>query len=95
MTGSYRAEVAEASDPGVVDGARRAPCVPDRPRADPGPWHCPVLLIVLFSIEAQGFATLDNLDDLLRDVSILGILAIGQTFVLIGGGSISRSAPGC
>ncbi len=45
-----------------------------------------VALIALFAVRAPGFATMDNLGDALRDLSILGILAIGETFVIIGGG---------
>src|ERR1700761_5365984 len=45
-----------------------------------------VALIVLFAVRAPGFATIDNFGDALRDLSILGILAIGETFVIIGGG---------
>jgi ABC-type sugar transport system ATPase subunit/ribose/xylose/arabinose/galactoside ABC-type transport system permease subunit len=43
-------------------------------------------LIAVFALRAPGFATWFNLNDTLRDLSILGILAIGETFVLIGGG---------
>ena len=45
-----------------------------------------VALIVLFAVRAPGFATMDNFGDALRDLSILGILAVGETFVIIGGG---------
>ena len=45
-----------------------------------------LLLLGLFALRAPGFATLDNADDALRDLSILGIIAIGETFVVIGGG---------
>ncbi len=45
-----------------------------------------VLLTVLLALRAPGFATMDNLGDVLRDLSILGTLAIGETFVIIGGG---------
>jgi ribose transport system permease protein/ribose transport system ATP-binding protein len=45
-----------------------------------------VALITFFALRATGFATWYNLNDTLRDLSILGILAIGETFVLIGGG---------
>src|SRR5580704_12792197 len=45
-----------------------------------------VALSAFFAWQAPGFATSDNLNDTLRDLSILGILAIGETFVLIGGG---------
>jgi ABC-type sugar transport system ATPase subunit/ribose/xylose/arabinose/galactoside ABC-type transport system permease subunit len=43
-------------------------------------------LIALFALRAPGFATVDNFGDVLRDLSILGIIAIGETFVIIGGG---------
>ena len=43
-------------------------------------------LVGFFVLRAPGFATVYNLDDMLRDVSILGIVASGSTFVLIGGG---------
>jgi len=45
-----------------------------------------IVLIAFFCATAPGFATLYNLNETLRDLSILGILAVGQTFVLIGGG---------
>src|SRR5262245_28167964 len=45
-----------------------------------------ILLIAFFWVTAPGFGTLYNLTETLRDLSILGILAVGQTFVLIGGG---------
>jgi ribose transport system ATP-binding protein len=45
-----------------------------------------LLLIAVFAWRAPGFATSYNFGDLLRDLSILGLLAIGETFVMIGGG---------
>src|ERR1700722_751788 len=45
-----------------------------------------IALIVLFWTTAPGFATLYNLTETLRDLSILGVIAVGETFVLIGGG---------
>jgi ribose transport system ATP-binding protein len=45
-----------------------------------------IALVALFCAKAPGFATLYNLNETMRDLSILGILAIGATFVLIGGG---------
>ncbi len=45
-----------------------------------------LLLLGVFAARAPGFATFDNADDALRDLSILGIIAIGETFVVIGGG---------
>ena len=45
-----------------------------------------IVLIAIFWATAPGFGTLYNLSETLRDLSILGILAIGETFVLIAGG---------
>ncbi|MGH6915121.1 MAG: ABC transporter permease, partial [Geminicoccales bacterium] len=45
-----------------------------------------LLLIAILAWRAPGFATAYNFGDLLRDLSILGLLAIGETFVMIGGG---------
>lgn len=45
-----------------------------------------VVLVALLWATAPGFATLYNFSETLRDLSILGILAVGQTFVMIGGG---------
>ena len=45
-----------------------------------------VVLTVILALRAPGFATIDNFGDVLRDLSILGTLAIGETFVIIGGG---------
>lgn len=44
------------------------------------------ILIVLFSIFLNGFLTLGNLFALARNVSILGILALGMAVVVIGRG---------
>jgi ABC-type sugar transport system ATPase subunit/ribose/xylose/arabinose/galactoside ABC-type transport system permease subunit len=44
------------------------------------------ILIALFALRAPGFATFYNFNDTLRDLSIVGLLAVGETFVLIGGG---------
>ena len=45
-----------------------------------------VVLIAFFAWQAPGFATSYNFNDALRDLSILGLLATGETFVMIGGG---------
>ena len=45
-----------------------------------------LLLIAVFAWRAPGFGTWYNFSDALRDLSILGLLAIGETFVMIGGG---------
>src|SRR5665213_1516522 len=45
-----------------------------------------VILIVIFSISLNGFLTLGNLFALARNISILGILALGMAVVVIGRG---------
>ncbi len=45
-----------------------------------------IALIAIFWATAPGFGTLYNFSETLRDLSILGILGIGETFVLIAGG---------
>jgi ribose/xylose/arabinose/galactoside ABC-type transport system permease subunit len=45
-----------------------------------------IVLIAVFWATAPGFGTLYNFTETLADLSILGIIAIGETFVLIGGG---------
>jgi ribose transport system permease protein len=45
-----------------------------------------VILVVAFSITLNGFMTLGNLFALARNISILGILALGMAIVVIGRG---------
>ncbi len=45
-----------------------------------------LLLLVLFSIFLDGFATMDNLITLARNVSVLGILGVGMALVVIARG---------
>src|SRR5271155_564231 len=45
-----------------------------------------VILIVVFSVSLNGFLTLGNLFTLARNISILGILALGMAVVVIGRG---------
>src|ERR1700719_696219 len=45
-----------------------------------------VILIVLFSVSLNGFLTFGNLFALARNISILGILALGMAVVVIGRG---------
>src|SRR5260221_640362 len=42
-----------------------------------------LVLIAFFAMSAPGFANWNNLNDTLRDLSILGILAIGEIFVVM------------
>jgi len=44
-----------------------------------------VILVVVFSISTPVFLTLDNLMNIVRQVSILGILAVGMTMVIVSG----------
>jgi len=45
-----------------------------------------VVMCLVFAALAPGFFTPGNLADMLRDLSNLGILAVGETFVIVGGG---------
>ena len=45
-----------------------------------------IAMIAIFWATAPGFGTLYNFSETLRDLSILGVLAVGETFVLIAGG---------
>jgi len=45
-----------------------------------------LVLGLVFALAAPGFATFGNVADMLRDLSIVGFMAIGETLVIIGGG---------
>lgn len=45
-----------------------------------------VLLMVFFSFKSEAFLTSDNLLNILRQISMLGIVAIGMTFVMLTAG---------
>jgi len=45
-----------------------------------------VLLIVAFSVTAQGFLTWQNLENNARQMAVVGIIAVGETFVIITAG---------
>ncbi len=45
-----------------------------------------VLLIVFFAISAPSFLSINNILNILRQVSIVGICAVGMTFVILTGG---------
>lgn len=45
-----------------------------------------IVLVVIFSVTAQGFMTLQNLDNNARQMAVVGILAVGETFVIITAG---------
>jgi ribose transport system permease protein len=44
------------------------------------------LLVLIFSVTASGFLTLQNLDNNARQMAVVGILAVGETFVIITAG---------
>ena len=46
-----------------------------------------LLVILFFSVFARNFLSVDNLLNILRQVSMFGIVVIGVTFVMIGGGA--------
>jgi ribose/xylose/arabinose/galactoside ABC-type transport system permease subunit len=45
-----------------------------------------VLLLIIFSLMTEAFLTANNLLNMLRQVSMMGIVAVGVTFVMIAGG---------
>ena len=45
-----------------------------------------LILVVLFSISTSSFLTFKNGINILRQVSVLGILSVGMTFVMVTGG---------
>ncbi|RVA18899.1 ABC transporter permease, partial [Mesorhizobium sp. M7D.F.Ca.US.004.03.1.1] len=45
-----------------------------------------VLLWILLSVATTSFASANNIANLLRQGSMIAIMAVGQTFVIIGGG---------
>ena len=49
-------------------------------------WLFLLALIVIFSITGKGFLSLTNFQNILANMSILAILAFGQTFVIIAAG---------
>src|ERR1700728_5433524 len=42
-----------------------------------------LFLVLFFSIASPAFATLDNLENILQQVSVTGIIAVGLTFVIL------------
>lgn len=53
---------------------------------DQAVWLMLIGVIIVFSIAVRNFATPGNMITILRQVSNIGILAVGMTFVLIAGG---------
>src|SRR5471032_953948 len=42
-----------------------------------------LFLVIFFSVASPSFATLDNLQNILQQVSVTGIIAVGLTFVIL------------
>src|SRR3954465_3281773 len=42
-----------------------------------------IVLVVFFSLASPSFATLDNLGNILTQVSVTGVIAVGLTFVIL------------
>lgn len=49
-------------------------------------WAVLLLLLVIFTFANPNFLTTDNLLNIVRQVSLIGIAAVGMTFVMIAGG---------
>jgi ribose/xylose/arabinose/galactoside ABC-type transport system permease subunit len=49
-------------------------------------WLFLLLLIIIFSFTGQGFFSLLNFQNILANMAIVLIMALGQTFVIIAGG---------
>ena len=45
-----------------------------------------LIMAMVFSVTAKSFFTLRNIFSIFREVSVIGLLSIGVTFVIIGGG---------
>ena len=45
-----------------------------------------IVLLVIFSLASSSFLTFDNIITIVRQISIIAIIAVGETIVLIGGG---------
>ena len=45
-----------------------------------------IALVIIFSILSPAFASLSNAMNIIRQISMMSIVAVGFTFVLIGGG---------
>ena len=49
------------------------------------PFATLLVLVALFSIASPSFATFDNLANILQQISVTGIIAVGLTFVILCG----------
>ena len=77
-----------AKSPGAVApvvGAPRSEAVAEAVRQD-GVFVALAIAVVFGIVAVPNFATIANLDAILRQVAVLGIVALGQTFVILTGG---------
>lgn len=51
-----------------------------------GVYLIPILMVIILSIGSEYFLTPSNIVNLMMQVAVVGILAIGQTFVIVTGG---------
>jgi len=61
---------------------RRAPWLRNRLR-NIAPFATLLFLVMLFAIASPSFASLDNLANILQQISVTGIMAVGLTFVIL------------
>ena len=74
---------------GLMDGretvgrARRHRGGAARPAAQYRAFPHALCLLVFFSLASPSFATLDNVSNILTQISVTGIIAVGLTFVIL------------
>lgn len=51
-----------------------------------GVYLIPIIMVVVLSVTSKFFLTANNIINLMLQVSVVGILAVGQTFVIVTGG---------
>ena len=47
---------------------------------------CYAIVLVFFSVKLDNFVTTANVETILDGATLLGIVAVGQTFLIVGGG---------
>jgi len=69
----------------TISGATRSPLAALFRAKEMGIFAGLVILVLVFSVSTRVFLTVDNLMNIVRQVSILGILAVGMTMVIVSG----------
>src|SRR5215472_18037638 len=78
-----------ASDASTVDGSssgRLLAQILKKPSQEQIVLHITIALLILFSLTLPGFSSLANLLNLVRSISILGILGLGMGLIVISRG---------